>query len=151
MAQPAKKLATYTSNHRKSPFIPMEIQKTKEKILKTEHPAQMSDSINGAVPECIAACSDNLCAYIESGSKTTHAFHNIGSEVMECCNRTFSDFTTISKEAIACRSMNDIVGLRNEVIQLTTDNYFRTINKLTSAFFNCCSQLFEPIGKVPNS
>ena len=150
MTQHAKKPAHHASYNKKTPF--QSFEKAEEKVLEMEREGmenimQAAGSVNKAASECAAACSDNMGACIESGNTAIHAMQNMGSEVTECCNRTLSDFAEISRDAMACRSLSDMVELQNKAIQQVSDNYFSTVNKLSGMVFNFFNQAVEPFGE----
>lgn len=136
---------TQKSNHKNLATANKSEGKKLELLPSTmENSKHISDKLYKAAKDCVGMCSDNLCACIESGSKSTHALQNMNNEMMECCNRTFNDISELSKEALECRSMNDMVGIYNKIMDYTSDNYFKTANKMSEMFYDYCMLAYEP-------
>jgi hypothetical protein len=155
MTQQAKKSA---SNHASKPtsstkFRPVEVVQGAEKKAwemgrgNMENVVRTADTFNGMAGELASICSDNLSALTECSSKASQVYQEFGTEVMESCNRTFSDLAEITQEAFACRTLSDMVELQNKVVQQMFDNYFTTANKLSAMLFDSCEEVLEPLGE----
>jgi hypothetical protein len=128
------------------------IQKTQEKVLKMgteslDRLMRRSEDFNRVGTECATICSENINACIESGNKALPILQNITGELMESCNRSFSELAEISKEASSCRTMKSMIELQNKTVRQVLGNYFDTTNKLCGMLFDSCSEAFEPINE----
>lgn len=150
MTQSTKKSLSAGSHHQKPPLQALEaIKKTEESIVELEREGvekiiETAGDLHKVATECATICSDNLYACIESGNKATHALQNITGEAMESCNRTLSNIGQISKDALACRSLDDVVELQNSVMQQSSDYYFTMVKKFSGMLFDLFSQAMEP-------
>jgi hypothetical protein len=99
-----------------------------------ENSMRATDDYNRA--EGINICSGNISALVESGNAASRIFQETSNEIIESCNRTLSICTEISREAIVCRTINDVMELQNSVVQQIYENYFTTANKLYEMLFS---------------
>jgi phasin family protein len=159
MVQQAKKMGTqshqkYASNTAKISETVIRaiepVQKTQEKIFKAgrdnvEKAMHSADTCNRVAGELAGICSENINACVESGSKAFPILQEVTTEIMESCNRSFSESAEIAREAFSCRTINDMVELQNRAVQQAFDNYFNTTNKLCSMLFDSCTEALEPL------
>lgn len=127
------------------------VQQAEEKIVAIEREGMQklmkaTGTINEAASECMAACSDNLSAAVESGNKAVSAAQTMGAEIMDYYNRAFADLSQLSQSALACRSPVDVIELHNKAIQQASDNYFRTVNALSGMWFDFATRAMAPFG-----
>jgi hypothetical protein len=109
-----------------------------------------SEATNGfkrATTECMDICSGNLNVYAESGSKVSQIFQNISSEFIESCNRNFSDMAELSQQALACRTLKDVIELRSRSVQQVCNSYFNATNKLSGLLFDSCSEVLDSLNE----
>jgi hypothetical protein len=110
-----------------------------------------TDDFNRAATEGMDICSDNMSAIVESGNVASRIFQETSNEIMESCNRALSVCTEISREAMVCRTINDLMELQNNAVQQICENYFTTANKLCEMFFDSCGEAMAPIAKRGNN
>lgn len=152
MTQQVKKTTQLSSQKKASEFPHIKAKEYIEsKVLEIEQEnvnniLHLTQSLNKTASEYMGICSNNINACIESGNNAIQSIRDINSVIMECCNSYLSDFAEISSESIACRSLNDIMELKNNAIQQMTVNYFANYNKITGMYFDLVSQTFEPLG-----
>lgn len=147
MAQQAKK----TAHTQTKPSV-IRIAEPAEKAIEMgrenmETLMRGTDAFNRVAGELADVCSDNITAYIESGTKVSRIFQNLGNEIMEAGNRTLSDCAEFSREALACRTVKDVVNLQNKMTQQILDNYFEETSKLSEMLFESCNEALEPLNE----
>lgn len=154
MSQRAKKSANKTIYKSLRPALEAveTVQKVEKEALKmgregVENLMRGADGFNHTANECMKICSGNIGAIVESGSAASHVFKQVQHEIMESCNRMFTDYADISKKALACRTLKDLSELQSEAMQQMSDSYFGTTNKLFQMIFDSCAEAFEPISK----
>ncbi len=128
------------------------VQKVEKEAIKmgrdgVESLMRSADGFNHTANECMKICSGNISAIVESGSAASQIFKQVQHEIMESCNRVFSDYAEISKKALACRTLKDLSELQSEAMQQVSDGYFDTTNKLFRVVFNSCTEALEPISE----
>lgn len=154
MSQQAKKSANKTTYKSLRPALEAveTVQKVEKEALKigregVESLMRGADGFNHTANECMKICSGNISAIVESGSVVPHVFKQVQHEMMESCNRIFSDYAEISKKALACRTLKDLSELQSEAMQQVSDSYFGTTNKLFQLVFDSCAEALEPISE----
>ena len=138
MTQHTKKAA----KHHSSPKLVLdEAQKAQETLFKTgrknaENLMHTADHFKHVAAECKNACSDHMGALAKSGNAASNLIQNFSTEIAKNHTRTVSDLAALSKEAFGCRTIDDMVGLYDKVLQCTWNPYLDVTNKLCSMWFD---------------
>jgi ribosomal protein S17E len=103
-----------------------EIKETQEKAftLGLENAEDLAHNVNEMAAEVVDLGSNNIQAWNEFGSIATGIFRNIGSEMMESYQDSFSNCMEISQEALKCRTTSDMADLQSKVLQRAIEGYF---------------------------
>lgn len=110
-----------------------------------ENVLHTADTMVKTAAECAEVCSGNVSACIASGDAAARVFREIGNEIIETTNRTFSDYLAFSKEAIECRTVNDVIELQNRMFQQRLHHYFSEVSRLYNLLFDGYTQAIEPL------
>jgi phasin family protein len=126
------------------------VQEAQEKIVEMgrdnmESMLHTASSYGKRAHKLAGVCSENINACVESGSKISNNLQNFSSEIMENCNRSFSNLAEIATMAVACRTPNDMLELQSRAVQQVFENYFNLTTKLYSMLFDSYSEAMEPI------
>lgn len=129
-----------------------EAQKVQEKAFEmgNDCAAQISksaDAVTKSLYEVIAMSRDNVEACIECGNLTASLAKDMSSEMVEYANKTFSDNMEFSKDAFACRTINDMVELQTRIVKSSIDSFFNQSSKMSSMLFEFSSEAAEPINE----
>lgn len=129
-----------------------EAQKAQEKVFEmgregAENFAKSADAVTKALYEAISLSRDNIETAIECGNMTASLAKDVSSEVFEYANKAFSDNVELSKEAFACRTINDMFELQNRLVKNTIDNFFNQSVKLSGMVFEYTTEALEPINE----
>ncbi|MBV8939894.1 MAG: phasin family protein [Alphaproteobacteria bacterium] len=112
-----------------------------------ENLARSADVATRVLTELVSMARGNVDAYIECGNVTASAVKNISAELVESCNKAFSDYVDISKEAFNCRTINDVMDLNNRVFRQVIDRFFSDSSRLCNMAFESCTEAMEPINE----
>ncbi len=129
-----------------------EAHKTQEKLFSisregAESMAKSADTVSKALYDTVGISRDNMEACLECGNLTAALTKDLSSELFENANRAFSETAEMSKEFLACRTLNDMVELNNKLLRHTVDNFFSQSAKMSSMMFEYASEAMEPINE----
>lgn len=152
MPQAAKKFTPHAASSASKPSLAEVAQKAQKKIFAVERSGvegfvHAADRYNQLAADFVSMCSDNLEALAESGNIASRGAHGLNSEIAEICNRSFSEISAVTKDAIACRTMNDFTELHTKAMNKAITHYFDRVNKISSLLFDCCDEALEPINE----
>jgi hypothetical protein len=142
MSSPAKKM---NLSQAQAKTIPAAVKIAKP-VIAMATPVERAEEIMCA-NEFMQMCSGNLKALAESGSTASRAARNMQTEILEICNAVFSEIADVSKEAVGCRTANDVIGLYDKAMREAIDRYFDRASRLSDIFFNCCDEAMEPLNE----
>jgi len=106
-----------------------------------------ADEINHKAAAGMSMCSENIGTLINSSSVAPRCCMNISNEIMECCNRTASELSEISQEALACRTINDVMDLQTRSMEQLSSSYFDMANKISRLAFDAWAEALAPVIK----
>ncbi len=129
-----------------------EAQKTQEKLyaMGREGAASFSRSADTAtktINELASIARDNVEACMECGNLSANVAKNVGEEVSELVNQSLSECMELCQEALACRTLNDLVELNNRVVKSSLDNCFEQISKFSNIWFEAAAEVCEPLNE----
>lgn len=129
-----------------------EAQKAQEKAFEmgresVQQISKSADAVTKSLYEAIAASRDNVEAVVECSNLTASLAKDISSEMVEYANKAFSDNVEISKNAFACRTINDVVELQGKIVKSSIDRFFNQSSKITNMLFEYGAEAFEPINE----
>lgn len=137
MAQTARKLA------------PTEAAKT-SKIQEigreaTEQFAHAADVLPRMMTEVTEICRANAEAVTECFDVVSASAKDASEEALQSYNRSFTECADLSKAALSCRTINDVVELQNRLVQHGMDYCFNESSKFLNIGFECCTALLKPV------
>lgn len=129
-----------------------EAQKAQEKMLaagreQAEQLAKSADSLTKMMYDAVSASRDNVETMIECGNMTASMAKDVGAELYEFANRSFSDQVEYSKDFFACRTFNDLFELQNKIAKNAMDQFFNESTKLSGMLFEYSSEAMEPLNE----
>lgn len=129
-----------------------EAQKVQEKAFEmgregAEQISKSADALSKTLYEAISISRDNVETMVECGNLTASLAKDMGSEIIEYANKTFSDNVEISKSVFACRTINDMVELQSRIVKSSLDSFFNQSSKLSGMLFEYSSEALEPINE----
>lgn len=129
-----------------------EAQKAHEKAFAigregAETLAKSADAVTKALYEAIGLSRDGIETCIECGNITAELASDLSREAFDYANRAFSDQVEMSKEFLACRTLNDMFDLQNRMVKSSIDNFFSESTKLSERLFDYTTETLEPINE----
>ena len=104
-----------------------------------------ADEFNHKAVESIGMCSENIGALLGSGTAASRICIDINNEIIESCNRTASELSDISQEALACRTLKDVMNLQTRSCEQLSRSYFDMANKISRMTFDAWSKTLTPV------
>lgn len=127
-----------------------EAQKAQERLFSmgresVEQMAKSTDAATKAMMEAISASRDSVETCLECGNATAALAKQLSSEWFESTNRALSESVEMSKAALSCRTMSDMVELNNRAVRQACDQFFSQSTRLSDMLFDYSSEALEPL------
>lgn len=90
---------------------------------------------------------DNAEAIVECGNIAVNVSKQMSSELIGFANKSFAQNVELSKQALACRTINDVFDLQNRAVQSGLDALFAESVKMSEMMFQCASDISEPLNE----
>lgn len=92
---------------------------------------------------------ENSEALVECSNIAASVSKQMSAEITNYLNKTFTQNNELSKQLLACRTLNDMFDLQNKFIKANLDAFFTESVKLSEMLFQCMSDVSEPLnGRV---
>lgn len=127
-----------------------EAQKTQEKVLSfskenIEKWTQSTDKTVRSFAEAFAVNKEQFDALMESGKIAGDVSRDLHEQFLAEVNALFSENVELSKDLLACRTLNDLVEVQNRAFQSNLSHFFERSARLTDAWFKLATDAAEPI------
>lgn len=127
-----------------------EAQKTQEKVLlmsqeNLEKWSKSTDKTVRSFAEIFAVNKDQVDALMESSKIATDLGRDLHEKFVADVNALFSENVELSKDLLACRTLNDLVEVQNRVLQCNMSHFFSQSARLSEVFFKLATDVAEPI------
>lgn len=144
MTQEAKKSAHIHSEkkHQDNDTIKNTVHGMREGV---ENIRRTADEFNHKAAEGMGMCSEKIGALFNSGSAASRCCMNICNEIIENCSRTASELSEISQEALACRTISDVIELQTRSCEQLSSSYFDIANKISRMTFDAWAEALMPV------
>jgi methyl-accepting chemotaxis protein len=103
-----------------------------------------ADDLNHKAAEGIGMCSEKIGALFNSGTSASRCCMNISNEIIENCNRTVSELSEISQEALSCRTIDDLMELQKRACEQLSSSYLDMANKISRMAFDAWAEALTP-------
>ena len=90
---------------------------------------------------------ENAEAMVECGNIAVNVSKQMSSELIGFANKSFAQNVELSKQALACRTINDIFDLQNRAMKSNLDALFNESVKMSELMFQCASDISEPLNE----
>lgn len=132
-----------------------EAQKAQDKIFamsreSAEQFAKSADAMTKAMYEGISSSRDNLEAIVECSNVAAAMAKDVSTEMFEYGNKAFAESVEVSKDLLACRTINDMMELQNRIMKSAMDSAFSQSTRLANMIFEYSSEALEPINERVN-
>ncbi len=71
----------------------------------------------------------------------------LAAEVVSYANRSFAQNVELSKQVLACRTLNDMFDLSSRFMKTNLDGFFSESVKLSEMMFRCATEVSEPLNE----
>lgn len=88
--------------------------------------------------------SQAIEAYVEAGRQAANALGDVNRAATDAYNRSLADFEELSRQALNCRTAQDLIELQSLAIQKMQDN-FNDATKVYTLYFNAFAKSAQPI------
>ena len=146
MTQQAKKSSNTHSEkkHQDNETIQSTVHGMREGV---ENFKRTADEINHKAAAGIGMCSENIGALLSSGTSASRCCMNISNEIIANCNNLATELSEISQEALACRTINDVMELQTRSMEQLSSSYFDMVNKISRTAFDAWAEVLAPVIK----
>lgn len=100
-----------------------------------------------SVNDAMELSRENTEALVECGNIAASVSKQMGAEITNYINKTFTQNSELSKQLLACRTLNDMFDLQNKFIKANLDAFFTESVKLSEMAFQCMSDVSEPLNE----
>lgn len=127
-----------------------EAQKTHEKVLSigresVDKWSETADKTARSMSEVIAIGKDHVDALMESSKIATDLGRDLQGNFISEVNALFAENVELSKELLACRTLNDLVEIQNRAVQTNLSRFFNHSARLTEAWFKLATDATDPL------
>lgn len=127
-----------------------EAQKTQEKVLSfskenLEKWTESTDKTVRTFAEAFAVNKEQVDALLESSKLAGELSRELHEEFLAEINTFFAENVELSKELLACRTLNDVVEVQNRAVQQHLALFFNNSARLTETWFKLATEVAEPI------
>ena len=88
---------------------------------------------------------ENFSVAVESGNTAVAAGKEISAELINFTNRAFAQNVEISKQVMACRTLNDLFDWAGKLVKSNLDGYFTQSVTLSEMLFEATTDISEPL------
>jgi hypothetical protein len=127
-----------------------EAQHAQEKVLhlsqeSLEKWTQSTDKTVRNFITTFALNKEQVDALMESGKIAGDVSRDLQESLMSELNALYNEQVALSKDMLACRTLNDMVELQNRAMQSTMQHLFNHSARMTDAWFKLATDAVEPI------
>lgn len=127
-----------------------EAQHAQEKVLhlsqeSLEKWTQSTDKTLRNFIATFALNTEQVDALMESGKIAGDVSRDLQESLMSELNALYNEQVALSKDMLACRTLNDVVELQNRAVQSTVQHMFNHSARMTEAWFKLATDAVEPI------
>lgn len=110
--------------------------------------AKSADAASRSMNELMSISKEGVDACVASGNVAVSASKHMGAELFNYANRSFSQNVELSKELLACRTLNDMFDLQSKMMKANLDGFFSESVKMSELMFECATRASEPLNKT---
>ena len=104
-----------------------------------------ADAAQRSMGEMMAISKENVEACVACSNVAVSASKQVGAEMFNYANKSFSQNVEMSKELFGCRTLNDIFDLHSKVMKNNLDHFFTESVKMSEMLFNSATKASEPL------
>lgn len=128
----------------------LEAQKTQEKMLNMsaegiQNLSKNADMATRQLAEAFSVSREQFDALLESGKIAGDVSRELHDRLVTDMNSLFNENVELSKDLLACRTLNDLVEVQNRALQSNLSRFFDNSARLTDAWFKLATEVAEPV------
>ena len=112
-----------------------------------EQLTQTANTASRTLNEAAEISRENAEAMVECGNIAVNVSKQMSSELIGFANKSFAQNVELSKQAFACRTINDVFDLQNRAMKSGLDALFAESVKMSEMMFQCASEISEPLNE----
>lgn len=109
--------------------------------------SKAGQSAGRAANEAMEMARENAQAMIECSNIAASVSKEVGAELVSFMNKSFSQNVELSKQVLACRTLNDMFDLSTKMLKANFDAFFTESVKLSEKLFQCATDISEPLNE----
>jgi hypothetical protein len=127
-------------------------QKAQEKAVavvreSAEHVSRSAQAATRSLDEAINVSHEQIEAIMQYSNIAGENARKLMDELFTYTNDIFARNVELSREVFSCRTVNDAIDLQNKMIQTNVDSMLNEASKISDMFFECATQVCDPIGE----
>jgi hypothetical protein len=111
----------------------------------SEQLSKASQSASRASAEAMEISRENLEALVEVLNLATSVSKELAADTINYLNKQFGQNVELSKQALTCRTLNDMFDLATRITKANLDGFFSQSVKISEMVFQCATDVSEPI------
>lgn len=112
-----------------------------------EQMSKSSANATRAANEMMSLARENFQVMIDVTNIAVSVSKELGAEWVSYLNRSFAQNTELSKQALTCRTLNDLFDLGARVMKSNLDAFFTESVKMSEKLFQCATDVSEPLNE----
>jgi hypothetical protein len=113
----------------------------------SEQLAKSSQGATRAAEEAADVARENLEATVEVGNLAVNVSKELMAEIISYMNKQFTQNVELSKQALSCRTLNDMFDLSTRIMKCNLDAFFSESVKISEMLFQCATDVSEPLNE----
>jgi hypothetical protein len=113
----------------------------------TEQLNKTAADANRAMAEAMEVSRGNAEAIVEVSNIAVSLSKELSAELISYVNRNFSQNVELSKQVLACRTLNDMFDLGSRIMKTNLDGFFNESVKLSELLFQASNEVSEPLNE----
>jgi hypothetical protein len=106
-----------------------------------------SAGANRAAEEMMALVRENGETLVEVSNMAVSVSKELMAEIISYMNRQFAQNVELNKQALACRTLNDMFDLATRITKSNLDAFFSESVKISEMLFQCATDVSEPLNE----
>lgn len=112
-----------------------------------EQLSKSAGSCTKAMNEAMAISKESTETMVEVSNIAVALTKELGAEMISYCNKTFAQNVELSKQVLACRTLNDMFDLSSKFMKTNLDSFFSESVKLSELMFQASTDVSEPLNE----
>jgi hypothetical protein len=113
----------------------------------SEQLAKSSQGATRAAEEAAEVARENIEAAVEVSNVAVSVTKELMAEIIGYMNKQFTQNVELSKQALSCRTLNDMFDLSTRIMKCNLDAFFCESVKISEMLFQCATDVSEPLNE----